>query len=742
MTAHLAHPDNAADFDATQPSGSHIFPDSTEADIDLGDELIFDASGVDLLNPDKDSGRLTGPKSSIFGAASRQETARLDPDEIVTAEDATEHVMSRADEGGSSIFNKTSPQSSFEGNAERAESALSAPSDDQPSGRIDWAARPLSGEMQPTMDTAYDEIEDDAEVHPFSAETLPPAPKRGMVGTSGAGAVVAPAKPGRYDDDDDLLEAPKPKREPPRPQRQKEPKRSGGGLLGWVAGGLLGLLFGAGAVAALHFGNVLPGQETAKSSGGPTVQPQPPTGGPSPELAELEAKQEKLRQELMAATKAEAEAAAKLAKQEEDFNGAKAIYAKELVDAAKAKADVDIKAALKKKDAAEAELKTAQAEAAQAEEDAKQAKLTAAKAAAALKDAAASTEAAKAETKIYRALADKTIGELETVQKDLEAKGKLARDAQGKVTEALKNQIAAEAALGSVVKELKANKLLDEKFGNAEALELLPDILKKLNAQATSADAKKAAEALTAARKELDGTREALKSAEAAKAKADAAAKLAKEDAQARIAAAKKEADATKKEADVMATAAVDKATADTRKKLNAAELGMERARTEATAAIRKAMADVTAAVEKGEAEKQALAQKYKAELAATREAFTLQLAEARQGGVVQITPAEVLTQDRAARDYNAGVSAYQSKSFAKALTALESAVKLDPADARYWYYLGLTQWELGKTTDAQSAFKKGSELEARNRPNAAQVGEALERIQGSTRKELQRYRQ
>ncbi len=120
---------------------------------------------------------------------------------------------------------------------------------------------------------------------------------------------------------------------------------------------------------------------------------------------------------------------------------------------------------------------------------------------------------------------------------------------------------------------------------------------------------------------------------------------------------------------------------------------------------------------------------------------FTQQLAEARQGGV-QITPAEVQALDRAARDYNAGVSAYQSKSFTQALASLESAVKRNPADARYWYYLGLTQWELGKTTDAPVAFKKGYDLEIRGKPNAALVGDALERIQGNARRELTRYRQ
>ena len=40
--------------------------------------------------------------------------------------------------------------------------------------------------------------------------------------------------------------------------------------------------------------------------------------------------------------------------------------------------------------------------------------------------------------------------------------------------------------------------------------------------------------------------------------------------------------------------------------------------------------------------------------------------------------------------------------------------MKLNSADARYWYYLGLTQWELGKPDEARAAFKNGSDLEGR----------------------------
>ena len=739
VTARLGG-DDGPDFDATQPSGSNLFARPDDADIGYGDAGELDQSGVDLLNPERDEERFTGPKSSIFGAASHRDAAQTEIDEIPVGL-TDDHALFAGSEG-SSIFDKNNPLHALEG--------ASPDSGDRASGTVDWNVKPVADEFQPSLMMPRDLDADGSD--PFADEltdfTAPtPQRKRGPVGTAGAGIVVAPPKRrAAVDEDEEPAMAPKSKRTVGKGPKPPEPKRGGSGLLGSIGGGVLGLLLGAGGFAALYFADVLPAKESAKATVPPATATQPTVKDNSAELAALTTKNGEVQKALTAANLEATSAKASIDTLRGEHDAALAAKDDLLTRAKK-----DQSAATKKIDAAEAESKTALAAATKADDDAKKAMLLAEKGALELKTALADlekamvdtkvaltdaekakadtkvaltdAEKAKAEAKVYRALVDKTAGEAEAAQKDALAKAKLAAEAQAKVTDALKAQVAAEAGLSAVVKELKANKLLDEKSGNAEALALIPDVLKKLNAQATSADAKKAAEALATAEKDLVGTRESLKAAQTSKAKADADAKLAKDDAQvlvtaatkkaaAEIATAKKDADAAKKESDATAKVAVEKATADAKKKVADAE------------------ADLAA-----------LMMRHRTEVAALQESFIGQLAEARKGGTIQITPAEVLTQDRAAREYGAGVRAYQSKDFSKALAALESAVKLDPVDARYWYYLGFAQLELGKKEAAETSFRKGFELESRDKPNTALVAEALERIQGTARRELGRYR-
>jgi len=730
VTKNLAQAGDGLDYDSTQPSGSHIFPHSSESDLDLGDGDLADPSGVDLLNADWNSERITGPRSSIFGAPSNRDPDRTEVDELsLPASDNALDGRFMAGDGGSSIFDKTTPILSFH----EQEDAVDFPEpelgeDDQASGRVDWESKPLPGDLQPSLMVPFGG-DDDADVDPFSDEmptlhTPVPVPK-GLIGTSGAGMVVAPVRAVVDYEDDEPIPAPKAKREPVRvkpPKGPKEPaRRGGGGLVGWVGGGLLGLLIGAGAFAGLYVGGVLPNSDETK----PVAQLPP---GPSPEMTALTAQQEVLKLELATAKAAAAKAdgdKATLASELENNNATIKTVVKELETAnaslttAKAKAAVDLKAALADKDTAEDKLKTARADVTKAEDDAEKAKLDSTKATADLKVEQLKLKTAMTEFDVAKAKYD--LRELES-KAELGKATKLTENLTAMVVEAQKKMTASEAGLGSIVKDLKANKLIDDKLDTPAALAQLPDVFKKLGSLSMSPDAKKAAEALLAAKKDLDAAQAALKLAENAKAKAETNAVAAKLEAETKVAAAakkaeadvlvaKKETDAAKKETETKVSAAVEKATADAKKSLADAE-----------------------------AEKLALTQKQKAEVAVLQASFTQQLAEARQGGV-QITPAEVLALDRADRDYNAGVSAYQSKNFAKALTSLDAAVKLQPADARYWYYLGLTRYELGQRTEAEASFKKGYDLESRNKPNAALVGEALERIQGNARKELSRFR-
>ena len=679
--------DDTPNFDEVQLSGSHIFPDSSESDISFGDPREFDPSGVDLLNPERDPERLTGPLSSIFSASSSQESSRIELDALSlgSSDDATENMMFTAEDGGSSIFKKSSlhsipnlqlPNNPNEG---AVEFAATRPGDgEQLSGMVDWATQPLSSSVQSSMMTSYDE---DADVDPFADDvaiegtSTTPTAKRGFVGTSGAGAVVAPPirlNPVEVEDDEEPISVPKRKSKRETTRAVPAKTKSGSGLAGWLGGGAMGLLVGAGAFAGLYLGDVLPARTPVDAS----LQVS------APAMAMLEDNRAQLGAAAQAATKAEADR-------------------KNLND--------QLAASRESAKATELQLKSALVTATKAESAAK-------KAAAALKAESVNTETAKAEAKAAQGLVDKAA-------KELEAANALALSADAKVVDAQKKLTTAEVGLASIIKELKANKLFDEKLDTPTALAQLPDVLKKLTTVNMTPDAKKAAEALQAAKKELDATQLALKTAEAAKVSADTEAKSAKltaeetvataqKKADTEVSAAKKEAAAIKKDLDAKVAVAVEKATVD----------------------ARRMVAEV-------EAEKLALIQRAKAESAAQQLAFSQQIAEARQGGAVQITPVEVLTQDRAARDYNAGVIAYQARDFSKSLVSLESAVKLDAVDARYWYYLGLTQWELGQTNESQVSFKKGSDLEGRNKPNAALVGDALERIQGNARKELNRYR-
>ncbi len=693
VTKRLGGADDALDYDATQLSGSHIFPDSSAPDIGFGDSSIdFDPSGVDLLNPERaDSERLTGPRSSIFGAPSNKELTESDLGDVSASdEDISESMLfNPPPDGGSSIFGKSAPQLAFPSDADEVAFPEAVPGEgDQASGMVDWTTKPPSGSMQPSMAAALDA---DADVDPFTdeIETLKsPAPKKrsGPVGTSGAGAVVAPAKPRDFEEiDDEPIRAPK--REPARVKTLREPERKsgGGGILGWVGGGAVGLLVGAGAFAGLQFGGVLPGAEATKPA---IVQ----NAGPSAELTALEVKQEELKNELLVANEAAGRADAEKTTLEQSIKTARADLKTAKDDAVTSKKSLD---------ASGEKLTLALAEVKSAKDDADAAQKEATQAAALAKEAGLATDAAKAETKLAKANADKYAADLDAANKAVAEKTKLSLDAEAVAAAAQKKLQSSEAGLGSIVKDLKANKLIDDAIDAPAALALLPEVFKKLGTLAMSPDAKKAAEVLLASKKELEASQTALKSAESAKVEAEA-----------KVLSAKKETDAAKKETDAKVLAAVDKATADAKKSLADAD-----------------------------AEKVALAAKQKADAASLQTAHAQQLAEARQGGAIQITPAEVLNQDRAARDYHAGVQAFQAKKYAPASAALESAVKLDPADARYWYYLGLTLWELGRATEARAAFQKGSDLEARGKPNTGHVGEALERIQGEARKELMLYR-
>ena len=90
---------------------------------------------------------------------------------------------------------------------------------------------------------------------------------------------------------------------------------------------------------------------------------------------------------------------------------------------------------------------------------------------------------------------------------------------------------------------------------------------------------------------------------------------------------------------------------------------------------------------------------------------------------------------------YMAGVQQYWSGAHDRAEEQFLSAIRNDGRDARYHYYLGLALLSQQKRSAAQQEFQRGAELERQGRPSRAAVNAALERIQGSMRQSVERYR-
>lgn len=90
---------------------------------------------------------------------------------------------------------------------------------------------------------------------------------------------------------------------------------------------------------------------------------------------------------------------------------------------------------------------------------------------------------------------------------------------------------------------------------------------------------------------------------------------------------------------------------------------------------------------------------------------------------------------------YATGLRRYFARRYADAEAAFLSAIEADSQDARYFYFLGLSRLALGKREDANADFDQGSRLELQNRPGREAVSTALERVQGTPRLTVNRFR-
>lgn len=97
-----------------------------------------------------------------------------------------------------------------------------------------------------------------------------------------------------------------------------------------------------------------------------------------------------------------------------------------------------------------------------------------------------------------------------------------------------------------------------------------------------------------------------------------------------------------------------------------------------------------------------------------------------------------------AEKHYGIGLHLYHQQRWSDAEAQFRQAISYYDKDARYYYFLGLTELEQGSVAKRDAAFhawEQASRLEANSRPTSREVNVALERIQGDRRAFLNNYR-
>lgn len=94
-----------------------------------------------------------------------------------------------------------------------------------------------------------------------------------------------------------------------------------------------------------------------------------------------------------------------------------------------------------------------------------------------------------------------------------------------------------------------------------------------------------------------------------------------------------------------------------------------------------------------------------------------------------------------AERYFDQGLRLYWSQRYADAEQQFAQAIRNYDQDARYLYFLGLAQLAQDRRDQAAETFRKAGQLEQQGRPQSALVSAALERVQGTPRRTLNRYR-
>jgi hypothetical protein len=90
---------------------------------------------------------------------------------------------------------------------------------------------------------------------------------------------------------------------------------------------------------------------------------------------------------------------------------------------------------------------------------------------------------------------------------------------------------------------------------------------------------------------------------------------------------------------------------------------------------------------------------------------------------------------------YGEGVHAYFAGDYRLAQERLSAAVDAGTQDPRVFYFRGLADRMLGRPQEAAADFQRGARLETQDRSRNFNVAQALERVQGEARMQLETYR-
>src|SRR5262245_49352041 len=90
---------------------------------------------------------------------------------------------------------------------------------------------------------------------------------------------------------------------------------------------------------------------------------------------------------------------------------------------------------------------------------------------------------------------------------------------------------------------------------------------------------------------------------------------------------------------------------------------------------------------------------------------------------------------------YGSGAHAYFAGNLSSAYDDLSMAIKGGSKDPRAYYFRGVTLLRMGRESEAKADMQKGASLEAADVNQFYPVGKSLERVQGSNRLTLEKYR-